>query len=389
MAPPRSKMKVLVLASTFPRWKDDTNPPFVYDLSRRLAEKMDIIVLAPHYPGAKDTEVMDSMRVHRFHYFFERFEKLAGNGGILPTLKANRLYYLTVPFFLLFEIIATLKLVKKYKPDIIHAHWIIPQGIASYVNWLVNKTPYVITSHGSDLHSLGLIGLKRIILNNSRKITVVSNYLKEEVGKIDSSLLAKTEVIPMGVDTELFNPDKYDESIKKKYGITGKLLLFVGRLAPEKGVTYLIDAMPAVLKKFPKTKLMIIGGGTLEKELEDQASRLKIKPNVIFMGVIKHDDLPPYYATADIFVSPSLKEGLPTTYLESLSSGNYVIVGDIPISREIVTSDLIGLLVKTTKEEIYSKVISSIVINHRKYRLSVRRYDYRCIVKEFMGIYRP
>lgn len=387
MALPRNKKTVLVLASTFPRWKDDTNPPFVYDLSRRLAMKMDIIVLAPHYPGAKDVEVMDKMKVHRFHYFFERFEKLAGNGGILPTLKANKLYYLTVPFFLLFEIIATLKLVKKYKPDTIHAHWIIPQGIATYINWLVNKTPYVVTSHGSDLHSLGLISLKKLILSKAKKITVVSNYLKDEVGKMDSSLLTKTDVIPMGVDTKLFNPNKYDESIKTNYRVTGKLLLFVGRLVPEKGVSYLIDAMPTVLKKFPKTKLMIIGGGTLEEELKGRVLKLKIESSVIFMGVIRHDDLPPYFATADIFVSPSLKEGLPTAYLEAMASRLLLVVGDLPISSELV-KDNHGQLVKPNKKAISKVLVKILGKFQKKDNISdiSRKYRWDSIAKQYKEI---
>lgn len=380
MASPRTKKKILVLTSTFPRWKNDTNPPFVYDLSCGLADSFNIIILTPHYPGTKDTETMDKLRVYRFHYFFERFEQLAGNEGILPTLKANKLHYLSVPFFLLFEIIATLRLVKKYKPDIIHAHWIIPQGIAAYINWLVNKTPYVITSHGSDLHSLKLTSLKKIILNHAKKITVVSNDLKQKVLKINPNLISKIEVIPMGVDTKLFNPNKYDKSIKTKYGIAGKFLLFVGRLIPEKGITCLIDVMPAVLHKFPKTKLMIIGGGTLEKKLKNKVSKLKIESNVIFLGVIKHDDLPPYFATADIFISLSIKEGFGLTIVEALMSGCTAIstntggINDILSKKYLIEGQNSSAIVNKIAQIFNSHTPSNIVNSMFSYSTIIKAY---------------
>ena len=74
--------KILVMASTFPRWANDVNPVFVYELSKRLTSEFDVSVLAPSFPGSKSFEVMDNMKVHRFRYFFKRFEKLAGSGGI-------------------------------------------------------------------------------------------------------------------------------------------------------------------------------------------------------------------------------------------------------------------------------------------------------------------
>ncbi|MBU3940600.1 MAG: glycosyltransferase family 4 protein, partial [Nanoarchaeota archaeon] len=103
------KKKLLVFASTFPRWKNDSIPPFVYELSKRLTKDFDVSVLAPGYPGAKDYEIMDKMKIHRFHYFFRKYEKLAGSGGILPALKKNKFYYFQVPFFMTAEFFALKK----------------------------------------------------------------------------------------------------------------------------------------------------------------------------------------------------------------------------------------------------------------------------------------
>jgi glycosyltransferase involved in cell wall biosynthesis len=384
-----NKKKVLVLASTFPRWKNDTNPPFVYDLSQGLAKEMDETVLAPHYPGAKDTETMGKLKVHRFHYFFERFEKLAGNGGMLPTLKANKLYYLTVPFFMLAEIIATIKLVREIKPDVIHAHWILPQGLAAYINKLINKTPYVVTSHGGDIFGLQnkfLIKLKKLVLDNAKSITVVSSAIKSEVLKINPILESKIEVVPMGVDTKLFNPNKYDEKLKKKYGITGPFLLFVGRLVEKKGVKYLIGAMPAIIKKFPKTKLLIVGSGPLEAELKNHSEKLNLSKSIVFVGALEHKKLPKYFATADIFISPSItgsdgdREGSPVSIMEGLSSGCKIIttIGDLEIIKPVKQKNV---------HNISSRVIKDITSNSGNHSTSHKdNFSWSRIFKSYVRI---
>ena len=63
-------MKVLVLTSTFPRWKNDTTPPFVFELEKRLSKDFEIHILAPHHKGAKKEEIMEGLHVHRFQYFW-------------------------------------------------------------------------------------------------------------------------------------------------------------------------------------------------------------------------------------------------------------------------------------------------------------------------------
>ena len=83
------KKKLVVITSTFPRWQNDADPPFVYELSRRLTDRFDVTVLAPGYPGSLNVEEMDDLKVNRFRYFFKKLEILAGSEGILPTLKKN------------------------------------------------------------------------------------------------------------------------------------------------------------------------------------------------------------------------------------------------------------------------------------------------------------
>lgn len=397
------KRKVLVIASTFPRWENDTLPPFVYDLSKRLTKEFDISVLAPHYPDSKTDEVMDNLKVHRFRYFFNKYEKLAGSGGILPTLKNNKWFYFQVPFFLLGEFLSLRKIIKQEHPEIIHAHWIIPQGLVVYINNKLstkkNKVPYVVTTHGGDIFGLkGFNLIKKPILKNAYKITVVSNAIKQEVlEKIDKNL--DIEVIPMGVDTNLFNPNKKDQKLKKEYKIDRSFLLFVGRLAEKKGVKYLIEAMPEVIKKFPKTKLLIVGTGVLEDDLKQQTKELKLERNIIFTGAIQNKELPKYYATADIFIGPSIiakggdTEGFGLTFVEAGMSGCFLIGTNVGGISDIIKNGKNGVIVKEKdSKELSKELIKSInkktSTPQKNRKLIVNLFDYDIISKRYIGVLR-
>jgi glycosyltransferase involved in cell wall biosynthesis len=399
--------KLLVFASTFPRWKNDTLPPFVYELSKRLTDKFDVSVLAPSFPGAKDFEVMDKMKVYRFHYFLKRYEKLAGSGGILPTLKKNPLFYFQVPFFLAGEYLALKRAIKTIRPDIIHAHWIIPQGWIASLMPKKHRTNYVVTTWGGDMFVFkkeGFISnsLKKLfgkIIDNSKNATSVNKVFLNEMRSV-SRFPKKIFYIPNGIDTKLFNPNKKDLAIKKKYKIEGPFLLFVGRLAEKKGVKYLLDAMPEVLKQNPKTKLMIIGTGPLEKELKHQTRDLKIEKNVIFMGAIQNSLLPKYYATADIFIGPSIvaeggdREGFPTVFLEAMSSEIPILTTRIEGINEIIKEGKNGFIVnQKSSKEIIEKItylLKSRRILERIGKISRKiakeKYDWSIINKEYVGV---
>lgn len=328
------KKKLLVITSTFPRWKNDTVPPHVYELSKRLTADFDVTVLAPNYPGAQRNEIIDGMRIIRFKYFFEPLETLACSGGILPAVKKNKWYYFLVPFFIIAAYLALRKHVRENKPDIIHAHWTIPQGFLAALIKRRYKIPVVITAHGADIFALRKITpLKRFALKTADRITAASQSLKDEILAIDSSV--NVNIISMGVDRQQFNPRKKNADIREKLGIQGPFLLFVGRLAEKKGVHHLIRAMQQVIRVHHTAKLVIVGSGFEEAALRKLTARLGLHKNILFSGALSHQDLPAYYASADLFISPSIKakdgdrEGMPVTIMEALSSGTPVIAGGI------------------------------------------------------------
>ena len=140
--------RLLVLTSTYPRWRGDSEPGFVHELARRLAVTFEVTVLCPHAPGAARRERMDGVEVERFRYAPAALETLVPGGGVLPNLKRRPAKWLLLPGFLLGQAIATRRALARLGPDVVHAHWIVPQGaVMALLAALGRRVPWLLTSH--------------------------------------------------------------------------------------------------------------------------------------------------------------------------------------------------------------------------------------------------
>jgi len=375
-----TKKRILVLTSTFPRWQGDNEPPFVFELSRRLSDHFDVVVLAPHAPGAKRFETMGNLEVYRFRYFFPSWQSLAYHGGIMANLKQNRLRYLLVPSFLLSELFSLIFLIKKYQVDAIHTHWLIPNGLIAVVAraLIAGKKPVIIcTSHGTDL--FGLTGvlfrwLQKQVISKVDRLTVVSAALRAHA----MSLVHRDDVeaIPMGVDlTVTFTPPVAS-------GRSSNELLFVGRLAEQKGIRYLIMAMPEILKKHPQTTLSIIGDGPERESLLRQTTVSGVGQHVRFHGALENSELRELYGNAAIFVSPSLAEGLGLTLVEALACECPVVASDLPAIRDVVSDGITGILCnQKDSADLANKIIT--MLNDPTLRQAIGRAGRQHVLKRF------
>lgn len=352
------KLKLLVTASTFPRWENDTEPRFVLDLCKAMSEYFDITVLVPACPRAKDNEILEGIKVIRYHYFpIHKLETLCYPGAIVPRIKQKKVRALLVPFLFIGLWNALRKHVNDY--DFVHAHWLIPQGI---VQSFFDK-PYIVTGHGGDVCSLnkGIVRkLKIRCIKKAKKVTVVSEHLKNRILELVPD--ADIEVISMGVDTNAFGPQY---RIENYFGQGDKkVVLFVGRLAEKKGVTYLIEAM-----QYIDALLVIAGDGPLRTELEKQAytQALQKNPNarfpdettnddwkrfgnVLFVGSKTHSELRVIYASSDVFCMPSVtakdgdQEGFGLVMLEAMASGLPIIASNSGGIPQLIKDSENGLL---------------------------------------------
>ncbi|NKI36175.1 glycosyltransferase family 4 protein [Wenzhouxiangella sp. XN79A] len=332
--------RLLVLTSTYPRHSGDKEPAFVHELARRLSESFEVRVIAPARPHAHRVGRLDGVEVRRFRYAPERLQTLAGEGGILANLKSRRWKWLLLPGFFLGLAFTTFQEIRKWRPDVVHAHWLIPQGLVIALLGSISRRvpPFVITSHGGDLFALKrwpFPVLKRFVVRRAAAVTVVSETMKVEL--IGLGLPEKKiSVQPMGVDLEhRFSPSANTERSSKE-------ILFVGRLVEKKGLRFLIDAMPDVLTVCSDAFLTIVGFGPDEEALREQVDRLGLKQNVAFAGGRSHAEIVDFYQRATVFVAPFVQaksgdqEGLGLVTIEAIGCGCPVIVGDLPATRAVV-----------------------------------------------------
>ena len=382
-----NKPKVLMTASTFPRYEGDTEPRFVLDLAKAMSEEFDVTVLAPSFPGAKLHEVMEGVRVVRYRYFpINKLETLCYPGAVAARIKEKKVRAFLVPFLILG--LWKYLLVHRKEYDLVHAHWVIPQGIVQ--SWF--KKPYILTGHGGDIMSMNkgfLKDLKKTAFEKAKQVVVVSKQLSEKVREIAPEIESK--VISMGCDTTMFSPAYRKENYFKQNG--RKVILFVGRLEEVKGVEYLIDAM-----QYTDAKLVVAGSGSLEQDLRKRAE--VYGDRIEFLGAKTHVELRDIYPSVDVFVMSSVttqkgaKEGFGLVMLEAMASGVPVVAfasGGIP---QLVTHDVNGLLceekdVKTLAENINKvfqdeKLRNRLIQNGNK---TVKEYDYKEIAKKYSQIY--
>lgn len=347
------KKKLLVLSSTYPRWLGDPEPGFVHQLSRRLIPEFDVHVICPHSKNALSYELLDGVHIYRFRYAPEVLETLVHGGGILSNIKSNRWkYFLLIPFFIGLAW-TILKLHRKIRPDILHAHWIIPQGfILAVISTFTKLPPVLLTSHGGDLFGVDsyiMRVIKCFILKRFKKITVVSSAMIKKVEELGGQK-ENLYVLPMGVDLSgLFVPDKNIERVPNR-------ILFVGRIVEKKGLIYLIGALAKLKKKYPSVHLIIAGDGSdYEKDkIKEKIEKFNLVDSILFLGAVPQSDLPRLYREASVFVAPFVvassgdQEGLGLVALEAIGCLCPVVLGrvaaveafyqDVGLSPAIVNS---------------------------------------------------
>ena len=341
------RLRLLVLASTYPRYAGDPEPSFVHELSRRLVSRFEVTVLCPHAPGARAREVLDAVQVVRYRYAPARLERLVNDGGIVTNLRRHPWMLLLVPGFVLAQAAWLWRLGHYRCCDVIHAHWLLPQGLLVAGLQALGRplAPFLVTSHGADLFALrgGVFAvLKRFVLRRAGAVTVVSTAMRDAIAELGVHAAA-VRVEPMGVDLAgRFRPDPAEAR-------SPDTLLFVGRLVEKKGLRHLIDAMPAVRAAHPAARLEVAGFGPEREALEARAAALGLGDAVRFLDAVPQDALPALYRRAAVFVAPFVEaasgdqEGLGLVVVEALGCGARAVVSDLPATREL-GNDLPGLV---------------------------------------------
>ncbi|MDP3940670.1 MAG: glycosyltransferase, partial [bacterium] len=276
--------------------------------------------------------------------------------------------------------------------ELVHAHWILPQGLIACFGKIILGTPYIITVHGSDIFGLRKFSvLKKLAINNANMVTVNSKATYAGVRELSNR--ARVELVPMGIDTTLFHPKKLTPKKKKDLYVVA-----VGRLIVWKGYEFLIRAIPLMLAEKKNIKVLIVGNGPEKESLVSLAKKLGVLEHISFLGNVSQSKLSSIFADCDVFVAPAItnsltgeREGQGLAVIEAMAQGLPVVVSKSGGIQYLVDDNVTGLLVQEKDyEAIAEKVL--LVLNDEKLRsrltsMAVRsvgeKYGWKTIGKKF------
>ena len=353
--------RVLMLTSNFPRWEGDSTTPFVLHLAQDLqALGWTVDVLAPHGPGAAASETLGGVRVERFRYLWpERAETVCYQGGALVNLRRSRSNLLKLPALVGAELGALAARLASRRYDLVHSHWILPQGFVAALAAPPLRTPHVLTAHGGDVFALrgGLLErFKRRALCGADAVTVNSSATETAVWRIAPQVRVLRR-IPMGVSERAAEPAKVAELRARHRRGEGPLLLFVGRLVEEKGVEDFLRALGLVAARLPDATGLVVGDGQERGRFEALAAELGLAGRTAFTGWAPPSEIASYYGAADVFVGPSRTgpdgwvEAQGLTFVEAMMAGVPVVASRVGGVVDAVRDGETGLLAEERAPE--------------------------------------
>jgi glycosyltransferase involved in cell wall biosynthesis len=270
----------------------------------------------------------------------------------------------------IFTTFALYKVIKKCNPDIIHTSLFY----ANYHGRIAAKlagVPVIISEEQcvdswKDKYYIFVI-IDNILSYFTDSIIACSETVRDFTVKQEKIALDKFSVIYNTFDADRLNPVNLNKiELNSKMGFLPEDIIIgsIGRLCEQKGHSYLIDAIAEVVKKIPNVKLLIVGEGPLEPKLKAKVNRMNLNSTVFFMK--KRYDINHLLELFDIFILPSLWEGLSVVLLEAMYMGRPVIVSDISSNREVVVNNETGLLVPPADYNALSQKIISLLNDKTK-----------------------
>lgn len=370
---PGNRGRVLFLTSNFPRSEGDSTTPFVLHLAQDLQQLGWVIdVLAPAAPGAAANETIGSVSTTRFRYAWpENAQSVCYDGGALLNLRSKPWERMKLPALVGAEWWATARRLARNRYDLLNSHWILPQGFVGVMSAVPTRTPHVTTVHGGDVFSLQgrvLKPFKAIALRGSDAVTVNSSATARSVAEIAGSRVTP-HLIPMGTDVGDPRPDIVSRVRREYRSEQGPLLIFVGRLVPEKGVFDVLEALRIVKQDLPGATALIVGEGPSRAALENLANTSDLLGSVHFTGWVEPADVVSHMAAGDFVLGPSKQspdgwvEAFGLTMVEAMASGTPLIAtrsGGIP---DVVTHGETGILVHPGHIESIASAVTDLVRN--------------------------
>lgn len=366
----------------FLRHANDTRGLSVYEIAKNLAKVgIDVSVVAPNSDNYKASEVLDDIKINRFHYFFpKKFERLAYGSGMPVNLRNSWLAKIQLLPFVMIFIKKAFNCCKD--ADIIHSQWILPGFVGLLVGKILGKKTMVTIRQIAPSPLMRMIN--KFVLERTDHVIFNSSFTRDEILKFCN--IKSYSVMNPTVNCEKFKraPKNEIEKLREKLnmGKNAKVIFSMGLLVPKKGFDYLIRAMPKILEKEPSAFLIIGGEGAERLKLESLIKELGVQNSVNLVGQIDADKTPLYFSMSEMFVLPSIfdEKGETETFgvvlIEALACGKPVIASNVGGIVDIVNEKCGFLVEQKNSDALAEKII--LLLNNEKLRnklgIQARKY---------------
>jgi glycosyltransferase involved in cell wall biosynthesis len=305
------------------------------------------------------------------------------------------------PLLFLFGGLATLRLARRSRPDVIHAHWLLPNGFLAAVAARLLHIPLVVSLPGADVFVSGMnplfLRLARFAMGQASFITTNSDDLRQAAIELGADP-AKMRLIIYGVDPQAIAPRDGDRAaVRARLGLAldTPVVLAVGRLVPKKGFDVLVRAAPAIAAA---AHIVIVGDGEQRAQLESMAAALGVQGRVHFVGNVARHDLTGYYNMADVFAMPSTRrpvDGLNVAVVEAMACALPVVASDAGGNPIVVAHGDNGLLVGEGQAEEMASAVNTLLedaerrraMGRRSRQRAVEEFSWRRIAEEYVALF--
>jgi glycosyltransferase involved in cell wall biosynthesis len=362
-------MNVLALTSSYPRFAGDPTAPFVESITRHLAALgHPTHLVLPESAEWSRPPGEDGITYHPYRYSPRRSWTPWGySASLVDGVAIKRSLYALAPLVVASALRTCDRVASREAPDLVHVHWVVPNGPIGGLVARRRRLPLVISLHGSDLsvaqRSRWMGRATRWSFAYAAAVTAPSQDMLERARRLGAT--GRLELAPYGVDPEAFRPDeKTALRVRAKLGLDPEhvTVLGIGRFIGVKGFEYLVDAVARARESAPSIRLVLVGDGALSGELRARAARNGLGDEAIFAGMVSPADVPGYVAAADLVAVPSVHyegyvDGLPNVALEAMGAGKPLVatrVGGLP---QVVDDGTTGLLVPERDAEALARAI--------------------------------
>ena len=303
----------------------------------------------------------------------------------------------------LLAFVSIYRLIKRIKPHTVHTHTSKAGVLGRFAAYLAGVPIIIHTPHGHVFHSYYgyivtkmIVFVERIMSLMTDKITALTDKERDEHLERGIASIEKYVIVHSGVMLQhIMNKDIDVETGKKKLGIpqNSNVIGTVGRLVPVKGHKYLVSAAKRVTKEFENTVFVFVGDGYLESILERQAESLGIRKNTIFAGW--RSDVIDVLSLFDIFVLPSLNEGMGKVLIEGMALGKPIVASSVGGIIDLVKNDDNGILVPPRDSDALGDAILKLIRNRNMAQELGRNgkakvypeYDTTVMIRQIEGLY--